>query len=263
MKNLLADSTLIGIFSKIYNWLKNLIRITFYYFNSRDFVRLTFTEINEEKINKSSEIDYTLSIVAVCYDRLGELKVFVQSIKNQTHKNWKLHILHDGQNDDFCEIMENYRRDNPEQISYECTESRVNDYGHSLREIGLEKATGKYVLITNCDNYYVPKTLEFINKSITHSEHKPDVVMFDMVHSHRNPGNRKLPSYSFFRVFYQRYYIDMGAAIVETCLAKNAGFSDHSHSADATYYESILNKKLESGTRLIIVKIPRVLLVHN
>ena len=213
--------------------------------------------------NKNLNSEYTLSIVAVSFQRLGELKVFVQSVINQTHKNWMLHVLHDGQNDDFCNIMENYKRDHPAQITYECTDTRFNDYGHSLREVGLEKATGEYVLITNCDNYYAPKALEFINNAVAHSEKKPDVVMFDMVHSHRNPGGRIAPSYSFFEVFYKRRSIDMGAAIVETSLAKKSGFSDKSFAADATYFENVHKTKLESGSGLIVTKIPRVLLVHN
>lgn len=159
--------------------------------------------------------------------------------------------------------MEEYKRDNPKQISYECTKTHFNDYGHSLREIGLEKATGEHILITNADNYYSPKGLEFINKAIVNNTSKPDIVMFDMVHSHANPGLRKAPSYSFFKVIYKRNFIDMGAAVVETSLAKRSGFADKSYSAYATYYENILKKKLESGSRLVVVKIPSVLLVHN
>lgn len=212
---------------------------------------------------KKTDLDYTICIVAVAYERLDELKVFVQSIINQTQTNWNLHVLHDGFNDEFCDIMEGYQRKKPMQITYECTSERFNDYGHSLREIGLKKATGQYVLITNADNYYIPKTLEFIDIAIQNSDHKPDVIMFDMVHSHENAGETKAPSYSFFKVSYKRNFIDMGAAVVETSLAQRAGFSDKSFAADATYFENVLNKKIESGSRLIVTKIPRVLLVHN
>jgi hypothetical protein len=55
----------------------------------------------------------------------------------------------------------------------------------------------------------------------------------------------------------------MSAAIVKTSLAKRSGFADKSYSADATYFENILKKKLESGSRLVVVKVPRVLLTHN
>lgn len=249
--------------SSIKGWLKKSFKLTIYHLTKRRFLHLICKEVDEEKIKKQIQPDFTLSIVAVSYERLGELKVFVQSVINQTRNNWKLHVLHDGYNADFCNIMEEYKRDNPKQISYECTKTRFNDYGHSLREIGLEKATGEYILITNADNYYSPKGLEFINKAIVNNTSKPDIVMFDMVHSHANPGLRKAPRYSFFKVIYKRNFIDMGAAVVETSLAKRSGFADKSYSADATFFENILKKKLESGSRLIVVKIPSVLLVHN
>lgn len=250
------------VISATKNWLKVSFHTTLYHLNSKSFVHFTCNEVNEEK-NKQTEVDYTLSIVAVSYERFGELQVFVQSVINQTQNNWKLHVLHDGHNEKFCSIMEGYRQDNPMRISYECTDTRFNDYGHSLREIGLEKATGKYILITNADNYYSPKALEFINSAIEHNAQKPDVVMFDMVHSHRNPGIRKAPSYSFLKVIYKRNFIDIGAAVTETSLAKSAGFADKSYAADATYFENILQKKLGGGSKLIVAKIPRVLLVHN
>ncbi len=252
-------------------WLENSrLFLAIYQLYSRKFVHLTRSDVNDERTNKHTGTAHTVSIVAVSYERLGELKVFVQSVVNQTQKNWKLHVMHDGHNDDFCSIMEKYFRDDPTRITYECTNIRFNDYGHSLREIGLEKASGEYILITNADNYYAPKALEFINDAIAYNaSQKPDVVMFDMIHSHKNLGNRKnfgnreAPSYSFFEVIYKRNYIDIGAAIVERELAQNAGFDDKSFAADATYYENILKKKLESGSRLVVTKIPRVLLVHN
>ena len=40
-----------------------------------------------------------IDIIAVAFEKLGELKVFVQSWLNQTEKNWKLTVIHDGQNE--------------------------------------------------------------------------------------------------------------------------------------------------------------------
>lgn len=251
------------LFSSIFRKYKILFYQNLYHSTSKNFVYTTSGELSEGRPNKKTDLDYTIGIVAVAHKRFGELKVFVQSMINQTQNNWTLHVLHDGVNEEFCNIMEGYRREKPMQITYECTSERFNDYGHSLREIGLKKATGQYILITNADNYYAPKTLEFIDIAIKNSEHKPDVIMFDMVHSHRDPGIKKAPRYTLFKVSYKRNFIDMGSAVVETSLAQSAGFSDKSFAADATYFENILNKKLENGSRLILTKIPRVLLVHN
>jgi glycosyltransferase involved in cell wall biosynthesis len=203
-------------------------------------------------------------VIAVAYQRFGELKVFVQSWINQTEANWKLHVMHDGESEEFIKIMEEFRTSHPEQISFQCTDIRFNDYGHSLREIGLKNATGDYVLLTNADNYYIPETVKFLNVEIDKSNgDTPDVLIFDMIHSHENAGKQKKPSYSYFQVFFQRKYIDMGAAIVSTELAQKAGFVDKSYAADASYFEAISKVKKQSGKKLSVVKVPRVLLVHN
>ena len=203
-------------------------------------------------------------VIAVAYKRYGELRVFVQSWLNQSDRNWILTVIHDGHDDEFIQIMKYFTALEPDKIDYKCTDIRFNDYGHSLREIGLHSARGDYVLLTNADNYYIPKALEFINAALLeHKSSKVDVVMFDMVHSHSNPGRRKLPAHSFFEVSYQRESIDMGAAIVATDLAKKAGFSDKSFAADAAYFESVASKKNAGGEKLYIIKIPSVLLIHN
>ena len=220
---------------------------------------------SEEAVPRAADCKkFEFEVIAVAYKRFGELKVFVQSWINQTEKNWKLHVIHDGESKNFIKIMEEFRNNHPEQISFQCTDIRYNDYGHSLREMGLKNATGDYVLLTNADNYYIPETVKFLNVEIDKAESdKPDVLMFDMVHSHKNPGKQKKPSYSYFKVSFQRKYIDMGAAIVSTELAQKAGFDDKSYAADASYFEAVSKAKKQSGKKLAVLKIPRVLLVHN
>tara|TARA_Y100000031_G_scaffold58997_1_gene66628 strand:+ start:257 stop:889 length:633 start_codon:yes stop_codon:yes gene_type:complete len=208
----------------------------------------------------------TVHIIAVAYKKYGELRVFVQSWLNQSNRNWILSVIHDGHDDEFVEIMKYFAAIEPDKIAYQCTDIRFNDYGHSLREIGLHSARGDYVLLTNADNYYIPKALEFINAAILeHQSSNVDVFMFDMVHSHSKPGRTKLPAYSIFEVSYQSGLIDIGAAIVTTDLAKKAGFANKSFEGDAHYFKSIAiaKEKNARGEKLTILKIPRVLLVHN
>lgn len=237
------------------------------------FTRFLLTGVAQKTIpiKISCERKYTVNVVAVSYQRLGELKVFVQSWINQTEKNWTLLVIHDGEDEEFLHVMEEFRVVDPLRISYRCSKTRFNDYGHSLREIGLKDATGDYVLITNADNYYVPRALHFFNEAFCKRSarfyqrtlEKPDVVICDMVHSHQNPGARRAPSYSYFQVSYKRNEIDMGAAIVERKLAQQSGFKDKSFSADASYFEAVLSEKKKMNGKLFIIKIPRVLLVHN
>ena len=256
----------LNIKEKWHRIIKKKYSITFlnYEIFQNRILYISDNNLNTRNANNNDKPKKIINIIAVTHERHGELKTFVQSIINQSQENWTLHIIHDGYNKIFVKIMKKFISENSSKISYECSNVRFNDYGHSLREIGLKKADGDYVLITNADNYYVPKTLNFINQVIhSYTTPKPDVVMFDMIHSHENAGKTKAPSYSYFKVGYKRNRIDMGSALVERHLAQRAGFDDKSYAADASYFEKILDEKNKSDEKLFVVKIPRVLLVHN
>jgi glycosyltransferase involved in cell wall biosynthesis len=202
-----------------------------------------------------------IHVIAVAFKRFDLLKVFVQSWINQTKDNWILTVIHDGLDDEFISIMKDYKQFCTDRIEYICTDRRFNDYGHSLRDIGLSNVKGDYVLLTNADNYFIPKAIEFINEMFVNNS--PNIVIFDMVHSHENPGERELPAYSFFETSFEYRSIDISAAIVQSNLASKVGFKDKTHDGDQSYFEDIRRLKNASAEELTIVKIHRVLLVHN
>lgn len=201
----------------------------------------------------------TIDVIAVAYQRFGELKVFVQSWINQTEKNWVLTVIHDGPSAEFEMIMATFEAQAPQRVFHKTTELRHKDYGHTLRDIGLKSVTGDYVLLTNADNYFIPKAVEFMNEALNQND--ADVVIFNMIHSHNRPGGRNLPPYSYFESNYAPRSIDISAAIVKSELARMAGFRDKTHDGDVTYFGDIVNMK--APLPLSILKIPRVLLVHN
>lgn len=198
-----------------------------------------------------------IHIISVAFERHGELKVFVQSWLNQTEENWFLTIIHDGPNEEFLKIMKQFKNYKPNNIDYYCTKTRHNDYGHSLREEGLKNIKGDFVLLSNCDNYFVPKTLKYLNEPLNHYGDNVDVVLFNMVHSH---SGKKFLSYSPLKTEYKRNFIDISAAIVKKELAEKVGFRDKSFAGDATYFEDIYKIKKEKTK---VIKVNRILLVHN
>lgn len=200
-----------------------------------------------------------IHVIAVSFEKFGQLKIFVQSWINQSKDNWFLTVIHDGPNQEFNEIMRGYKDECSDRIEYLTTLKRFNDYGHSLRDMGLKSIKGDYVLLTNADNYFIPKAIEFINEAFIESQ--PEVVIFDMVHSHNAPGGRNLLSYSYFETKLERLSIDISAAIVKASLAEKVGFRDKTHDGDATYFEDLI--KLKHPNALTFAKIMRVLFVHN
>jgi glycosyltransferase involved in cell wall biosynthesis len=153
--------------------------------------------------------------------------------------------------------MQEYSDIAPGMIKYISTDVRYGDYGHSLRDIGLSNIQGDYVLLTNADNYFIPKAIEYlINAS---NKTNADIIIFDMIHSHNCPGGRPLPPYSYFETALKRRSIDVSSAIVKKNLAEKVGFRDKTFDGDATYFEDILRQR----TNIILAKIPQVLFVHN
>lgn len=199
-----------------------------------------------------------IEVICVAYRRYGPLKILVQSFLNQTSGNWKLTVCHDGPDVEFDRVMREFAAGGDQRISYAHTPQRYNDWGHSLRAEGLRRATGDYVLLTNDDNYYVPRFAEFVTEAIL--AHAPDVVHFDMIHSHDRPGGRPQPAYSYFPTVFKRLNLDIGAAVVRGDLARAAGFRDRTHDGDATYFEDVQRM---AGRPLNICKLNRVLFVHN
>jgi GT2 family glycosyltransferase len=198
-----------------------------------------------------------LTAVVAAYRRYEQLPVLIHSFLCQTLQNFRLLVIHDGTDDRMETLLEDYRRRFPDRIDFVFTPERHNDYGHSLRELGIGLADTPFLLITNDDNYYVPRFLEFMFAAI--HQRKLDVVLCNMIHSHENPGRRKQKSYNLFVTKPRKLEMDMGSFIVRTSYAKKVGFRDKTHDGDGTFFEDVL----ACDPPPKVGRVPRVLFVHN
>ena len=57
-----------------------------------------------------------IHVIAVSFEKFGQLKVFVQSWINQTKDNWILTVIHDGPDEEFNSIMKGYKDECPTRI---------------------------------------------------------------------------------------------------------------------------------------------------
>lgn len=198
-----------------------------------------------------------LSIVVVSYRQPMALQCLLSSLACQVVQNFEVLVYHDGPHPETRAVAERFAAAS-DRFRYHETEVRHNDWGHSLRALGLAAARGEYLLITNGDNYYVPRFTEFVWEAVERTD--PDMVLWDLVHSYSSPGRRTLRCYTPFRVFPARYMIDIAAVMVRTALARRVGFTDRSHSADAVWVERLLGL---GDAPLRIVKVEKTLAVHN
>lgn len=192
-----------------------------------------------------------LSIVIVSYRQPDELMCLLYALSTQTLQNFEIHVLHDGPHPPTREVVRRFIGEHPQvPCRYTETGERFNDYGHTLRQIGIEEAGCEYILITNGDNYYVPRFIEFTFDAI--ERFRLDMVLFDMVHSHFD--------YIPFSTAPLRWSVDMGSVVVKTEMARRVGFRDKGFEGDATYIEDLLRDKCGPEN---VGKICRTLFVHN
>ncbi|MBV8805838.1 MAG: glycosyltransferase [Sinobacteraceae bacterium] len=101
------------------------------------------------------------SIVVVHYQGVNPHDIFMrgyESIARQKFKGFELLCYHDGPLLDTSVKF---------PVDMHCTSRRHGDWGHSLRDLGIRKAQGEYILHFNADNILYPDALEKIAEEIT------------------------------------------------------------------------------------------------
>ena len=193
-----------------------------------------------------------LHVIVVAYVRVVTLEILVKCFQVQTCPDWVLHIVYDGPAPDYItQVMGPLMKDS-RVIFYQSPE-RYEKYGHPNRRSMLQTIecnTGDYILMTNDDNYYTPRFVEFMLREV-----KPNIgiIYCDTVHSHFE--------YTINTSELRENGIDIGAFIVRADVAKQTGFNYDHFSADGKYAEECVitcNTK-----RLGFAKINKPLFVHN
>lgn len=139
------------------NSLYNLL-IDCYNLNESQLEDLKWVLQTEPDIEKSE--DTKISIMINTYNRLKELKECLNSIFMQTYSNYEVIIIDDNSNDGTEEYCRNLVKD--EKIKYfKNKENKGQAYG---KKEYFSKATGKYLIFCDDDDYYIDRS--FLSKAI-------------------------------------------------------------------------------------------------
>lgn len=179
--------------------------------------------------------------------------VLLPSLMDQSYQNWRLLLYHDGPPPEWLKQKLAAIGDGRSMLLW--TERRHDDFGHTLRELGINRLAkgfvGDWVVLTNGDNYYVPG---FLQAMLGAAERQPDcqtVVCETMAHNYW--GWRPI------RCVPELGEIDCGAVMVRREALLEIGFPWRGHAAD---YQAIgeLVRRYGLGS---IARAPGVLFIHN
>jgi len=116
----------------------------------------------------------TISIIVPVYNGEVYLEKCLDSLVMQTLKDFEIIVINNGSSDGSAEIIENYQEKYPGIIS---TYYRENKGVGPARNLGIEKASGKYIGFLDCDDYVEADGLE--KAYLAAIEHDADLVTFN------------------------------------------------------------------------------------
>lgn len=104
---------------------------------------------------KISKINPTVSVVIPTCNRAHFVGRAIQSVLDQTYRNFEILVVDDASNDNTEEIVKHF---SDERISY--IPHRENKGGSSARNTGIKAARGKFIGFLDDDDEWLPQKLE-------------------------------------------------------------------------------------------------------
>ena len=121
-----------------------------------------------------------ISIIVPVYNVEEYLSNCVESLLNQTFKDFELILVNDGSTDNSLEICKKYKNiDNRIRIV-----DKNNGGLSSARNAGLDVAKGDYIGFIDSDDYVHPKMYEILYKKIVENNAEISLCNFKKVHNY-------------------------------------------------------------------------------
>jgi glycosyltransferase involved in cell wall biosynthesis len=113
-----------------------------------------------------------VSIIIPVYNVEQYLEECLDSILNQTYKNYEIIAINDGSTDNSAKILEKYKQKYEEIIVYHQENAGIS----VARNKGLKLAKGKYIYFLDSDDYIVSETIENLVKKM--EKYNLDLIRF-------------------------------------------------------------------------------------
>lgn len=113
-----------------------------------------------------------ISIVIPTYNRADLIEKAIQSILNQTYKNWELIVVDNYSEDNTKDVISAFNDNRIFMLSTPRTGSVA-----ASRNLGVSHSNGEWIAFLDSDDWWFPKKLEFVYKVI---QKKPDLIYHNL-----------------------------------------------------------------------------------
>ncbi len=151
------------------------------------------------------------SIIIPVYNVEKYIKKCLDSVFNQSFKDYEVIVVNDGTKDNSMDIVK----------EYDVKTINQDNQGLSVaRNTGVSKAKGEYVLFLDSDDYIEKDLLKELNKSL---KNNPDIVRFQVREVYENSSDKKdYPEEEFndlngveaFNIISKYHYVENASAYI-------------------------------------------------
>lgn len=110
--------------------------------------------------------NFKFTVFTPCYNGEKTIERVFESVANQTYTNFEWIIVNDGSKDNSGKRIAELRRQYPQIDSKIIYLEQENMGKHMAWNRGVELATGDLWLSADCDDSFLPNTLEYFNEKV-------------------------------------------------------------------------------------------------
>ncbi len=185
------------------------------------------------------------------YNSKDKIRKSIESVLNQTYKNWELIIVDDGSTDNTYKTCEQYSKKDKRIIVYK----KENEGPGKARNYGIKRSSGDYICFIDSDDYVEMDYFELLAKHI--EKENSDVVFFNVVSEDKDGKIEKIYNVQRFKTLGQEELIKMQimgllswAAWIKAAksnIIKKYSFSDLSVGEEAIFSFYVLKSSKKIG----------------
>lgn len=103
-----------------------------------------------------------ISVIIPAYNRAGRISTTIQSVLDQTFKDFEIIVVDDGSTDDTVKVVTDIK---DSRIKCVVLPSNSGTSAHP-RNMGIEESSGKYVAFLDSDDTWLPECLELLHRKM-------------------------------------------------------------------------------------------------
>jgi len=150
-------------------------------------------------------LEHTVSIITPVYNSEKFLRQAINSVVNQTYKNWELLLIDDCSTDKSLTIINEFTKNNHR---IRLIQNKVNEGAAVSRNKGILEAKGHYIAFLDSDDLWKPKKLKIQLKRMQEQNCDVSFSSYELIDEHGHKLNKKvcaLPILSYNKLLKSNY----------------------------------------------------------